>query len=211
MHTTTPSNLRQQRRTRRRAVAVGLIAALAMLAAACDVPAKPAGGLFDSWKGNDADGAHAFASDTAVDQIFAKPYSAKSEWFFNRCDGAAGSTYCTWINNIETRLQMRVANSQNKVNDVEYIALSSGVSGRFFHAWRVGSHAQAANYGTATAVTQLFSTTYHAADHWTPDGCEGAAGSIYCTWVADDGRTMVTHFDNVETHKVVSVAHHPAP
>jgi hypothetical protein len=189
---------------------LALVAALAFVAAACDVPIKPAGGLFDSWKGNDADGAHSFATDAAVDQIFAKTYSAKSEWFFDKCEGTAGSTYCTWINNIETRLQMRVGNSSNKVVDVQFIALSSGISGRFFHAWRSGDHSAAANYGTATAVSQLYSRTYSASDHWTPQGCDGAAGSIYCTWSADDGRTIVTHFDNVETHKVVSVAHHAA-
>lgn len=186
------------------AMACGLI----LVAAACDVPAKPAAGLFDSWKGNDADGAHAFATNTAVDEIFAKTYRAKSGWFFSNCEGAAGSTYCTWINNVETTLILRVSNQAGVVSSAAFTPIESGVIGRFFHAWRDGNHTEAAKYGTATAVTQLYSATYSAAKHWVPDSCSGAAGSIYCTFRDDSGGTIRLHLDDVGTHKVVSVAHH---
>ena len=208
--TTTPHGLPTSRRRRhgRRAALCGLLAAVALVAAACDVPAKPAGGLFDSWKGNDADGAHAFATDQAVDEIFVgHTYSAKAQWAFIKCEGAAGSDYCTWVNNTETSLVLKVVNQFQKVDDAKFVPLDSGVAGRFFHAWRTGNHTTAAQYGTATAVTQLYSATYSGSDHWTPMGCDHTAGSVYCSWENDAGHTTRLHVDVAGGNKVVSVHH----
>ena len=36
-----------------------------------------------------------------------------------------------------------------------------------------------------------------------------AAGSIYCTWIDDSTNKLVTRYDNVDTHKVVSVEYDP--
>ena len=48
------------------------------------------------------------ASADAVNQIFAQPYSAASQWAFQMCDPAAGSLYCTWNGVNNTQLLMTV-------------------------------------------------------------------------------------------------------
>jgi hypothetical protein len=171
--------------------------ALAALLAACDAPAAPAGSLFDAWKANDMAAANAVATPGAVTQMFGQPYSAADGWTFVRCDGAAGSTYCTWVDKVENRIQMRIDNMSNKVTEVQRIPVESAVAGRVFFAWRKGDSGAAGPYATPEAVWALFSKSYSAADHWLPSGCDGAAGHLYCTWTNDGGETVVLGVNNV--------------
>jgi hypothetical protein len=139
--------------------------------------------------------------------MFSQPYSSSKGWSFIHCDGAAGSTYCTWVTKIEGRLEMRVDNASHKVVDVQRISLGSVEAGRVFHAWRIGSSSAAAPYTTDEALYTLFSHAYSAADHWLPDGCEGAAGSLYCTWHNDAGKTLVLQVDHMSSpNQVVAVS-----
>lgn len=209
METTNETSTRRPRR-RQLGVLLTLLGALALMATACDSPSTPAAKLFDAWKANNKTLAAATAEPAAVTQIFAKPYAGTSGWFFNKCEGAAGSTYCTWIDNTEGRLEMRITNSTNKVSSVQRIGLGSIDAGRFFHAWRANKKPSAVPYGTTAAVNAMFSVAYTSAAHWTPTGCEGAAGSTYCTWNNDHADTIVLRLDNA-TNKVTSVTRTPAP
>lgn len=51
-----------------------------------------------------------------------------------------------------------------------------------FQAWTHDDRASASEEATPRAVNALFARTWHAADGWSFDGCEGAAGSFLCTW-----------------------------
>jgi hypothetical protein len=201
--------------TRRRGVAglLAIAAALTLVATACDVPVKPAGTLFQAWKDHDTAKAHTVAGNTAVSQIFAKTYKAGDQWLFISCNGAAGSTYCTWVNIVETSLVMRVANAADKVAEVHFNSLASGKAGHFFHDWRVGDKSNAANYATSTAINQLFNRTYKASDHWVPTGCDGTAGSLYCVWANDNADTLTLHYPTADgaVHKVDSVVFEQHP
>ena len=180
-----------RRKVRRRAVLLAVAVALTALAAACDVPAPPAGSLFDAWKANDTAAAGAVATPGAVTQMFGQPYSSAADWTFVMCDGAAGSTYCTWVDTVENRLQMRIDNTTDTVSEVQRIPVGSTVAGRVFHAWRKGTPDAATPYATPGAEATLFSESSSPADHWLPSGCDGTAGHLYCTWTNDAAETIV--------------------
>jgi hypothetical protein len=52
--------------------------------------------LFAAWRNGNRTAAAEVATPEAVDKIFARPYSAQSQWALGLCDPAAGSLYCTW-------------------------------------------------------------------------------------------------------------------
>jgi peptidoglycan hydrolase-like protein with peptidoglycan-binding domain len=51
-----------------------------------------------------------------------------------------------------------------------------------FQAWTRDDRASAGQEATPQAVNALFARTWRAADGWSFDRCEGAAGSFFCTW-----------------------------
>ena len=51
-----------------------------------------------------------------------------------------------------------------------------------FQAWTHDDRASAGEEATPRAVNALFARTWHAADGWSLDRCDGAAGSFLCTW-----------------------------
>src|SRR6266567_3686409 len=53
---------------------------------------------------------------------------------------------------------------------------------QMFRAWTRNDRAGAGKEATPQAVNVLFARTWHAADGWSFDRCEGAAGSFFCTW-----------------------------
>jgi hypothetical protein len=73
-----------------------------------DDPQTYAEYLFVAWQNADKTSAANVASAEAVNQIFAQPYSAASQWAFQMCDPAAGSLYCTWNGANNTKLLMTV-------------------------------------------------------------------------------------------------------
>jgi hypothetical protein len=197
---------RPRRRLRLGTALAALGAALALLAAACDVPVAPAGKLYDAWKANDPATAHTVATNTAVAQMFASPWKASTGWFFSTCQGAAGSTYCNWLTGREGRMTLRVDNASQKVVSVSRVPLDSSIAGAFFHDWRTGASAHALTYGTTSARNTLFAIAYHQSDHWLPDGCDGTAGALYCTWYDDHARNLTLKVSTaIDPQKVVEV------
>jgi len=205
MHTT-PQDTPTRARSRRRPAALGLalLAAAALLVASCDAPDKPSGTLFDHWKAADKAHATETATPTAVNQLFAKPWASANGWFFSSCDGAAGSNYCTWIDNTEGRLVLKTTTQFQQVTSVQRIALGNINAGRFFHAWRQGKKANAAPYGTPAAANAMFSVAYDNTNHWEPAGCDSAAGTTYCNWYDDESNAIVLKVSNA-TGKVTGV------
>ena len=193
------------RRSPRRAAAVAVLLAVGIsILAACDVPATPAGKLFDAWKAGTPSAATAYATNTAKTQIFSQAYTTSAGWMFVKCEGAAGSTYCIWVNKLEGLLILRVDNASQKVTSVERRSLGSVEAGRVFHAWRLQDKPASVAYSTATARNTLFTIPFKSSDHWLPDGCEGAAGSLYCTWYRDSGASITLRVSNLTDPKLVT-------
>jgi murein L,D-transpeptidase YcbB/YkuD len=59
-----------------------------------------------------------------------------------------------------------------------------------FSAWESNNRDQAAKNATPAAVDQIFAQTFSPAEGWSFEGCQGAAGTIFCTWKRSNGRLL---------------------
>lgn len=189
---------RRRRHLPRRIAALGAVLAIGVvLLSACEVPDPPAAKLFDAWKANDpASATGAFTTHAAKVQMFSEPYSSSAQWTFIVCDGAAGSTYCTWVNKIEGKLILRVDNASQQVTSVQRISLGNLAAGRAFHGWRVNSKSFSASYGYPGVFDTLFTKAYKASDHWVPQGCVTDSDWQNCTWTNDGAKTLVLRVES---------------
>jgi hypothetical protein len=74
-------------------------------------PAEYATALIRAWELGDAPVAEVFATDDAFNQLFAfEGAGAPGVWQLVRCEGAAGSTYCTFNAGGDPTLVVRVVN-----------------------------------------------------------------------------------------------------
>ncbi len=64
-----------------------------------------------------------------------------------------------------------------------------------FQAWTQNNQVTATKNATVPAVGQLFAQSW-APGTWTFAGCEGAAGSVYCTWTKGGGGQLVLRVNN---------------
>jgi hypothetical protein len=70
---------------------------------------NPAQRLYRAWRKNDKKAAERVARTEAVDSLFARTWRASDNWHSTRCEGAAGSIYCTWERSSE-KLIIRYTN-----------------------------------------------------------------------------------------------------
>ncbi|MCU1497562.1 MAG: hypothetical protein JWM47_1515 [Acidimicrobiales bacterium] len=157
-------------RRRLAALTLGGLATLVLLAA-CNVPLAPAASTYGAWKANDKAAALKTATPLAADKLFAVKYDKSRGWFFSSCLDEGTTSTCSWVDNMENRMYLKVDKQKNKVVDAGRQKIDFAVMGRFFHAWRVGKPATAAQFGTPEAVTTMFSEKYDPATPWTPDWC----------------------------------------
>jgi hypothetical protein len=86
-------------------------------------PASPetaAKALFAAWAAGDRAAAAKVARPAAVDGIFARPWQATDGWSFSECNGAAGSTICTWRRPAGQQLMVRVENATANASEVRF-------------------------------------------------------------------------------------------
>jgi len=51
-----------------------------------------------------------------------------------------------------------------------------------FNAWEANNRDQASKNATPGAVSQIFAETFLTGEGWSFENCQGAAGTIFCTW-----------------------------
>jgi len=59
-----------------------------------------------------------------------------------------------------------------------------------FSAWEANNRDQAAKNATPTAVNEVFAESFSAADGWSFEGCQGAAGHTFCSWKRSNGHEL---------------------
>jgi peptidoglycan hydrolase-like protein with peptidoglycan-binding domain len=59
-----------------------------------------------------------------------------------------------------------------------------------FSAWEAHNRGQAALNATPAAVNEVFAQSFSAADGWSFEGCQGAAGHTFCSWKRSNGHEL---------------------
>jgi|GEM_PF-2206651 len=64
---------------------------------------------------------------------------------------------------------------------------------RLYRAWRKGDKKVAGRIAETEAVNMLFARTWRRSDHWRSTSCEGAAGSVFCTWERPSEKLIIRY------------------
>jgi hypothetical protein len=149
------------------------------------------------------------------------PGHPDSHWQYYRCDGAAGSQYCTFRNGNgdELRLQLRsdLLGKPHAILDevfekTEYPTDPDDYVRRLWHAWLTGNRQRMLAYSTQSVVGALAATS--APENFTADSSGGgAAGSTYVRGTSTTGFSMTFRVTNEylgRAHAVSCVAAAPA-
>jgi hypothetical protein len=109
----------------------------------------------------------------------------------NACGQSAGTTTTTGALAVTSTTAGPVGSEQ--------VALA------FFEAWRTGDQETMGQLSEPAALTEaddLSDLTYEA---WVPEPCEGAAGTVYCSWTSAAGTLAIGVRNIEEPHLVTSV------
>jgi hypothetical protein len=77
------------------------------------------------------------------------------------------------------------------------VRASDATAQAFFEGWVANDAAKMAANGEASAITQANAIISSRTRPWNFDHCEGAAGSVYCSWL-DAGQRLIIRVRNVE-------------
>ena len=82
---------------------------------------------------------------------------------------------------------------------------SEDVAVAFFEAWRTQDRAAMELLAEPAALAEADDLADLASENWEPQPCEGAAGTVFCSWMASAG-TLAVGVQNIqEPHIVTSV------
>lgn len=121
-----------------------------------------------------------------------------NSWHFINCEGAAGSSYCTFINDDGDVTHIRVINQvlgapmavqEIPLERTEYPKGASSYVGAFLSAWQNGNKYRMLAYASSGVVSHFSGTPLQAYTLF----CDGAAGSIYVQ-VNEGGNASVPKF-----------------
>ena len=160
------------------------------VAATPDARAKA---FFAAWQANNAGKMHALGTNAAVSAAQAAYPSGTSGYVFSNCQGAAGSTFCTWVKR-GSSIRVQVENPPpNMVVGFQHNTLSSqDTANEFFTGYEMNNSAVVAALADAATATKTAGLESHRSLNWIPpQNCDGAAGSVYCTWTAGSSKFVV--------------------
>jgi hypothetical protein len=160
------------------------------VAATPDARAKA---FYAAWQANNASVMHSLGTNAAVTAAQAAYPSGTSGYVFSNCQGAAGSTYCTWVKR-GSSVQVQVQNPPpNMVVGFQRNTLSSqDTANEFFTGYEMNNAAVVGALSDAATTAKTAALESHRSLNWIPpQNCDGAAGSLYCTWTAGSSKFVV--------------------
>lgn len=150
---------------RRRAVAVLVATMVVVGATACDPP-PPAGAnptswrVFQAWLRNDREAVRTDTSSAAVvTKLFAVDRNIAKSLEFNGCRSRAGAEYCAYSNGWNVLTTVRQTASPYKIIDAYAQDIGAEPATSHFAlylSWRNGDRQRALQFGSASAVADLF-------------------------------------------------------
>ncbi|MGH8928212.1 MAG: hypothetical protein ACRDWH_07660 [Acidimicrobiia bacterium] len=82
---------------------------------------------------------------------------------------------------------------------------SEEVARTFFAAWQAGERSIMESLANPAALAEADDLGDLAAEPWEPEPCEGAAGTLFCSWRSPAGRLAIGVANIEEPHVVMSV------
>ena len=142
------------------------------------------------------------------------------------CQGAAGSSFCTFFNNVGDELVLRVRNelvggphaiTEGQFHPITFPTDMQAYAQECLDAWLAGNVNRITFLTTADAKTHLSAVAIsHKSETWTFQDAQGAAGSSYLTWHSSAGNRIVFRFHNPGVvpgegpqHRIVDVLWNP--
>jgi hypothetical protein len=127
-------------------------------------------------------------------------------WALQNCQGAAGSSYCTFYNAVGDMLRLQLSNQLlgaahaivgGTFDPLTFPTDMKAYAQECLDAWKAGNSARVGYLTTPDAKTHLSAIAdSHRADDWTFSDSQGAAGSSYLTWHNGSGDRIVFRFTN---------------
>jgi hypothetical protein len=156
-------------------------------------PEDLAKAFFAAWQANNTTVMNADGSNAAVTAALAARPSGTSGYVFSNCQGAAGSTYCTWVKR-GSSIVVQVQNQPPvKVVGFQHNTLSAqDTANEFFTGYQMNNAAVVTALADAATSAKTAALESHRTLPWVPpQNCDGAAGSLYCTWTAGSSKFVV--------------------
>ncbi len=154
-------------------------------------------------------------SAQAQEQLIQIPGPLDMNWHFAMCDGAAGSSYCTFFNDDGDRLRLQLTNALLgqahaavgvNLEQTEYPSAAEAYVTAFIEAWQQGNRWRMAALSNDNEVEYF--------THYTPpapgyDLCsDGAAGSTYVHVYNGDGLSYLIQVSNSKLGQAHAIVAH---
>jgi len=159
-------------------------------------PASPddmAKAFFAAWQANNVTAMHNDGTPSAVTAAQAGRAGGTSGFVFSNCQGAAGSTFCTWVKR-GTSIVIQATNVQTPhlVTGFQRNTLSAeDTANQFFDGYRENNASVVAALADAPTATKAIGLESHRNLLWVFQDCSGAAGSLFCTFTAGSSKLVI--------------------
>jgi hypothetical protein len=138
------------------------------------------------------------------DQLVELPASVDDDWSFHRCDGAAGSSYCSFINDDGDALAIRISHAllgePHAATDVvldstEYPHDGITYVKEFISAWQFGNTVRMHKLSSASVIAKLPAAPTTTVTYPAPTCCGGGLLQVKAVW---NGSTKVFDVRNTD-------------
>jgi hypothetical protein len=125
------------------------------------------------------------------DQLIELPASVDDDWAFHRCDGAAGSAYCSFLNDDGDALAIRISNAllgqahaatEAILDATEFPNDGKTYVQEFIAAWKFGNTVRMHLLSSASVVAKLPAAPTTAVTYPEPDCCGGGLLQVKAKW-----------------------------
>jgi hypothetical protein len=156
-------------------------------------PEDIAKAFFAAWQANNVTAMHNNGTPSAVTAAQAGRAGGTSGFVFSNCQGAAGSTFCTWVKR-GTSIVIQATNVQTPhlVTGFQRNTLSAeDTANQFFDGYRENNASVVAALADAPTATKTIGLESHRNLLWVFQDCSGAAGSLFCTFTAGSSKLVI--------------------
>ncbi len=149
--------------------------------------------FFAGWTAHSVSVMQNYGTTAAVTQALAGSTGGTTGFVFSECSGAAGSIYCTWVRTAESVVLQTddVSPTHRVVNFTRQTLDGAAVADEFFNAWQAASFSALPVLGNTASAAAAVAQKSQRERSWSPSPCDGAAGSLYCTWRSGSAKIVL--------------------